>query len=439
MDKKGIAKNLFKGDVSVWIIFMLLCCFSIIEVFSATSTLVYRQANIWIPIVRHTSFLLVGLLFILGLVHTHYKYFSLGVLLMPVSVIMLFLTLIWGINQNEASRRIELFGTPVQPSEIGKLACIIFVAFLLSKREKFSDDKTYKYILIGVGAVCLLIFPANLSTAFILGFVCFLMMFIGQIPLKKLGRLLFNLFIAGLLFVLLLIAIPENTVKSYLPRAITWKNRVDKFINFKKADQNTPGASTLQTTSDDYQVIHSKIAIARGGVIGVGPGQSMQRDFLPQAYDDFIYAIIIEESGVVGGIAVILLYLMLTYRAGIIARRCDRLFPKYLVLGCSLLILIQALFHISVVVNLIPVTGQPLPLISRGGTSIVVTCIYIGMILSVSRHNEAGEAGEAEETGEAGEAGEVGETGEIGETGETGGSRLRGNDGKIVEVIDTDK
>jgi len=387
MEKKGFGKNLFKGDVSVWIIFMLLCCFSIIEVFSATSTLVYRQANIWMPLVRHATFLFVGFLFTLALVHINYKYFSLGVILLPFSVALLFLTLVWGINQHEASRRLELFGTPVQPSEIGKLACIIFVAFLLSKREKFTDKKTFNYIVVGVGAVCLLIFPANLSTALLLGFVCFLMMFIGQIPLKKLGLMLFNLFIAGLLFVLILIAIPDNILKT-LPRTITWKNRVERFVNIKNTDQNNSDTSTLQVTADDYQVIHAKIAIARGGIIGVGPGQSMQRDFLPQAYDDFIYAIIIEELGVVGGIVVILLYLMLTYRAGIIARRCDKLFPKYLVLGCSLLILTQALLHISVVVNLFPVTGQPLPLISRGGTSIVINCIYIGMILSVSRYGE---------------------------------------------------
>ena len=400
MEKTGIAKRLFQGDVSVWIIFMLLCCFSIIEVFSASSTLVYRQANIWSLIARHTSFLFVGFLFILGLVHSNHKYFSLGVILLPVSVILLALTLVWGINQHEAARRLELFGTPLQPSEFGKIACIIFVAFVLSKREKFTDDKAFKYIVIGAGSVCLLIFPANLSTAMILGFVCFLMMFIGQIPLKKLGRLLFNLFIAGLIFVLLLLVIPENTIRTYLPRAITWKNRVDKYITFKKVDQNNPETSTLQTTADNYQVIHSKIAIARGGIIGKGPGQSMQRDFLPQAYDDFIYAIIIEELGVAGGIVVILLYLMLTYRAGIIARRCNKLFPKYLVIGSTLIILVQALTNMAVAVNFFPVTGQPLPLISRGGTSIVITCIYIGMILSVSRYNEAEETEEAEEVGE---------------------------------------
>jgi cell division protein FtsW len=201
-----------------------------------------------------------------------------------------------------------------------------------------------------------------------------------------------------------LIIIPENIIKTSLPRATTWKNRVDRYVTFKKADQNTADTSTLQTTSDDYQVVHAKIAIARGGIIGRGPGQSTQRDFLPQAYDDFIYAIIIEELGIAGGIAVILLYLMLTYRAGIIARRCEKLFPKYLVIGCSLLILVQALINMAVAVNLFPVTGQPLPLISRGGTSIVITCIYIGMILSVSRDNqkreEREEVEETEETGE---------------------------------------
>ena len=404
MEKTGIAKKLFQGDVSVWRIFMLLCCISIIEVFSATSTLVYRQPNIWIPIARHTSFLLVGFILILGLVHSSHKYFSLGILLMPVSVVLLILTFVWGIDQNDATRRLELLGTLFQPSEISKLACIIFVAFVLSKRERFTDEKTFKYIVIGVGSICLLIMPSNLSTAIILGFVCFLMMFIGQIPLKKLGNLFLIVTTACVIFVLLLLVIPQDITRAYMPRAITWQNRVHGFIdNFKKNDDNQTANTTLQTTSDDYQIVHAKIAIARGGIIGKGPGHSMQRDFLPQAYDDFIYAIIIEEFGVVGGIFVILLYLMLTYRAGIIAWRCKKLFPKYLVLGCSLLILVQALVNMSVAVNLMPVTGQPLPLISRGGTSIVITCIYIGMILSVSRFNEAGEIGKAREAGEIGE------------------------------------
>ena len=408
MEQTGIVKKLFKGDVSVWIIFMLLCCFSIIEVFSATSTLAYRHANIWMPIVRHTSFLLVGFVLTLALTHANHKYFSLGILLMPLAFVLLILTFFWGINQHDATRRMELFGAPFQPSELSKLACIIFVAFLLSKREKFTDEKTYRYIWIGVGLICLLILPANLSTTVILGTVCFLMMYIGRIPLKKLGRLLFNVSILAIVFVLLSLVVPRETTKTYLPRAVTWQNRVDAFIdNFKKSAHNETDQTTLQTTSDDYQVVHAKIAIARGGIIGKGPGQSMQRDFLPQAYDDFIYAIIIEELGIVGGITVLLLYLMLAIRAGIIARDCEKLFPKYLVLGCSLLILVQALVNMAVAVNLIPVTGQPLPLISRGGTSIVMTSIYIGMILSVSHYNAKKMDAEEEETEEAGEKEEM--------------------------------
>ena len=408
MEKTGIVKKLFKGDVSVWVIFMLLCCFSIIEVFSASSTLAYRHANIWIPIVRHTSFLLVGFLLTLALAHANYKYFSLGILLMPLAVFLQILTLFWGINQNDATRRMELFGTPFQPSELSKLACVIFVAFLLSKREKYSNEKTYRFIWIGVGLVCLLILPANLSTALILGTVCFLMMFIGRIPFKNLGRLFFNVLIIAITFILLSLVIPRETTRMYLPRALTWQNRVYAFVNnFKISEQNETDKTSLQTTSDDYQIVHAKIAIAKGGIIGKGPGQSMQRDFLPQAYDDFIYAIIIEELGIVGGIVVLLLYLMLAIRAGIIARDCEKLFPKYLVLGCSLLILVQALVNMAVAVNLIPVTGQPLPLISRGGTSIVITSIYIGMILSVSNYNTKKMDAEEEETDEIEEAGEI--------------------------------
>ena len=414
MEKTGIVKKLFKGDVSVWVIFMLLCCFSIIEVFSASSTLAYRHANIWIPIVRHTSFLLVGFLLTLALAHANYKYFSLGILLMPLAVFLQILTLFWGINQNDATRRMELFGTPFQPSELSKLACVIFVAFLLSKREKYSNEKTYRFIWIGVGLVCLLILPANLSTALILGTVCFLMMFIGRIPFKNLGRLFFNVLIIAITFILLSLVIPRETTRMYLPRALTWQNRVYAFVNnFKKSDQNETDKTSLQTTSDDYQIVHAKIAIAKGGIIGKGPGQSMQRDFLPQAYDDFIYAIIIEELGIVGGIVVLLLYLMLAIRAGIIARDCEKLFPKYLVLGCSLLILVQALVNMAVAVNLIPVTGQPLPLISRGGTSIVITSIYIGMILSVSNYNTKKMDAEEEETEETEEIEETGEIEEI--------------------------
>jgi len=398
MERTGIARKLFQGDVAIWIIFMLLCCISIIEVFSATSTLAFKHANIWMPIARHASYLFVGFLFTLGLSHTPHTYFSLGILLLPVSILLLIATIFWGISDNEATRRLDLFGTPFQPSEFGKLACIIFVAFLLSKREKISNEKTFKYIWIGVGAVCLLIFPSNLSTTLILGVVCFLMMFIGQIPFTKLLRLLFFVSVAALVFVLLLCVIPPDTTRKYMPRAVTWQKRVHTFVGY-----NTDTIEK-QRTDDTYQITISQIAIARGGVFGKLPGQSIQRDILPRAFDDFIYAIIIEEMGVVGGIFVLMLYVMLMIRVSVIARRCEKLFPKFLVLGSGLLIVIQALVHMAVTVNLFPVTGQPLPLISRGGTSIVTTCILIGMILSVSRFSA--KMNEGEEQNEEGDGNE---------------------------------
>jgi len=406
MERKDISKSLFRGDVSVWIIFLLLCCFSIIEVFSATSTLAYNQANIFIPIVRHTSFLVAGFALILVLVHTHYKYFSLGILLMLVSIVLLILTIIFGISVNDAFRKYELFGTAFQPSEFGKLACIIYVAFLLSKREKLTDKRTINFICIGVGAICLLILPSNLSTALLLGTVCFLMMFIGQIPLKLLGRLLLGIFVLCLIAFLLLLVIPRDITRPYFPRFETWEKRWQTHITLN-TNETQQTNNQFRITNDNYQIAHSKIAIARGGFLGKMPGQSVQRDFLPQAYSDFIFAIIIEELGVVGGIFVLLLYLMLLLRVSIIARRCEKQFPKYLVLGCGLLIVFQALIHMAITVGLFPVSGLPLPLISRGGTSILVTCIYFGIILSVS-HFGANMSEEEEEEEEAGETEETG-------------------------------
>ena len=401
---KYSARALFKGDISIWIIFMLLCCFSLVEVFSATSTLAYKQANIWQPIVRHASFLFVGCLFVVGLPHIHYKFFSLGILLLPLSLILLSLTYIVGVTTNDASRWLVLMGVQFQPSEIGKLACIIYVSFWLSKRNKLSDDVVYKIILWGVGLVCLFIFPANFSTAFLLGLICFLLMFIGQIPLKKLGKLLGSLFIVGLIGVLALQALPSETTKKYLPRrAQTWQNRISNFMTPKMQSDGEQSAQedTYRITDSNYQESHAKIAIARGGVFGKLPGQSVQRDFLPQAFSDFIYAIILEEMGVTGGIVVLLLYVMLMIRVGIIAKRCEKLFPKYLAIGCGLMIVVQAFVHMGINVGLFPVTGQPLPLISRGGTSTILTCIYIGIILSVS-HFGAGMTEEEENENEEG-------------------------------------
>ena len=387
MKENNISRKLFQGDVSVWIIFMLLCCFSIVEVFSATSTLAYREVNIYMPIVRHASFLFGGFLVILIFSHVHFNYFSLGIFLMFVSVVLLVLTLLYGITENEATRRISAMGTPFQPSEIGKLASVIYIAVYLSKGGAFTNSKKSIFISCGVGIIVALILRANLSTALILGAVCFLMMFIGQIPLLTIGRRLFEWVGIACVVVILLLVLPPETAKKVMPRTETWRGRIERFIDQVPNSTRTDATSAAyQITDDNYQTAHAKIAIARGGILGKLPGQSVQRDFLPQAYSDFIYAIIIEELGAIGGITVLLLYVMLMIRVGIIARRCEKLFPKYLVLGCGLLIVIQALVHMAVSVGLPLVTGQPLPLISIGGTSIVITCVYIGMILSVSHY-----------------------------------------------------
>lgn len=393
-----LASKLFKGDRVIWIIFMFLCLISVVEVFSATSTIAYKNANHWAPIVRHATFLLGGFVLVLLLHNIPCKFFPAFILLLPVSVFMLIITPFFGVSANDAHRWLELFGVQFQPSEFAKLASIVFVAFLLSKRNRFTDGQIFKYILIGVGITCVLILPENFSTAFMLFGVCFLMMFIGQLPLKNLAKLAGILALALTLFVIALVVMPKSILK-YVPRAVTWKERI---ADFTHKDSAVSG-DTYVITDDNYQVSHAKIAIAHGGLFGQMPGHGQQRDFLPQAYSDFIYAIIIEELGVVGGVFVLMLYIMLLVRAGMIARKCEKPFPKYLVLGCGLLVVVQALANMAVAVNLIPVTGQPMPLVSRGGTSTVISCIYFGIILSVSRFG-AGMGNEEDELPENSEA-----------------------------------
>ncbi|MDO4756445.1 MAG: FtsW/RodA/SpoVE family cell cycle protein, partial [Parabacteroides sp.] len=268
--------------------------------------------------------------------------------------------------------------------EIAKLAVIGYTAFILSKQNMFTEKQMFKYILIGAGIVCGLIFTNNGSTALLLFAVVQMMMFFGQISFARLLRFWgMSLALISLLVALLYFA-PAG-VMDFLPeRAHTWKGRIERFSDPAPSVTYEPGKA-VSIDDDDYQVVHAKIAIARGGVLGQFPGHGQQRDFLPQAYSDFIYAIIIEEMGIVGGVFVLFLYIALLIRVGMIARKCDKLFPKFLVMGCGLLLVAQALTNMAVAVDLIPVTGQPLPLISRGGTSTVISCAYIGIILSVSR------------------------------------------------------
>ncbi len=398
-----LANKLFKGDRVVWLIFMFLCLISVIEVFSATSTIAYKNANHWAPIVRHASFLLCGFVCILILHNVPCRFFSALTLLLPVSLIMLILTPFIGVSANDAHRWLEIFGIQFQPSEFAKLSLIVFVAFMLSRRTLFTEKQRFFIILGMVVITCALIFPENFSTAVMLFGVCFLMLFIGQISIIRLLKLSAVLLILVTAFVAALMFIPKDFAAKYAPdRFVTWQARLSEFKDGKNLD---PDADYV-ITDKNYQVSHAKIAIARGGVLGKMPGHGQQRDFLPQAYSDFIYAIIIEEMGLAGGIFVLLLYIWLLVRVGIIARKCEKLFPKYLIIGCGLLLVVQALANMAVAVNLIPVTGQPMPLVSRGGTSTVISCIYFGLILSVSRFGaHMGEEEELQdETGDAEQA-----------------------------------
>ncbi len=401
----NLASKLFKGDREIWIIFMLLCMISVVEVFSATSTLAYKSATYWDPIMRHGTFLVCGFVVVLLMHNVPCRFYSLLAGVFPISYILLILLFVPGLAVviNGEPRWLDL-GVRFQPSEIAKLACVGYTAFILSRRNWLTDKQMFWWIEGGVLIACILIGATNGSTAILLFCVIQMMAFLGQISFVRLLRFWSVLAVAGALMIAVLYYAPEGVMK-YLPdRAYTWKERIERFFSPETPVTMEEGKA-VSIDDEYYQETHAKIAIARGGLLGQFPGHGQQRDFLPQAYSDFIYAIIIEEMGILGGAAVLFLYIFLLVRVGMIARRCDKLFPKFLVLGCGLLLVVQALTNMAVAVGLIPVTGQPLPLISRGGTSTVISCAYIGIILSVSRfgahigEEEEKEASEENPTG----------------------------------------
>jgi len=397
--------NLFKGDRVIWMVMLFLCLISIVEVFSASSTLTYKSQDYLGPIIGHTWKILVGVgvaILILNIPCRFFKLATPGLLL--ISVIMLLWVLFFGEKTNDAGRWINLLGLKFQPSEIAKGTMVLVTAQILSamQREDGADKRAFKYILIIVLPFCLLIGLENLSTAALILAVIFLMMFIGRVPLSQLGKFVG----AGVILLILFIGsiyllgsfesseagetqtekIVNNEVKtdtkkktSFLHRFSTWKGRIDKHLNKKAV------APEDYDLDKDAQVAHANIAIVGSNIIGKGPGKSVERDFLPQAFSDFIYVIIIEELGILGAAFVAFLYIVLLYRAARIASRCENNFPAFLVMGLGLMLVIQATFNMMVAVGIAPVTGQPLPLISRGGTSTIINCAYIGAMLSVSR------------------------------------------------------
>lgn len=378
-------QKVFKGDKVIWAVFIFLCVISLVEIFSATSTIVYRQQNQWGPILRHGMFLLFGVGVILLIHNIPYRFFSSLLFVLILSIFLLLLTPFIGVSVNGADRWISIMGFTIQPSEFAKISLMGTIAFLLSKQNSANEATLFKWMIGLILIVCAIIAVDNLSTAVLLFTVCYLLMFIGHVKIIRLLKVAAAGIAFIVLFLLLFTAIPKEWTQSgVLNRFSTWQNRI---INFGSSNSNKEldEESYYTITDENFQVAHAKIAIANGGVFGRFPGNSRERDFLPQAYSDFIYAIIIEEMGLVGGIFVLLLYLIILIRSGMIARKMDKLFPKYLVLGSALMLSFQAFINMAVAVHLIPVTGQPLPLISRGGTSTLITCAYFGIILSADR------------------------------------------------------
>ena len=379
-------KTLIHGDLGVWAVFLILCAISLIEVYSASSRMTFASGAYWDPIMQHGSFMLMGI-FIAWLVHfipcNYFKLFcTIGMFL---SLFLLIAVLAIGQKTNDAGRWISIGFIRFQPSELAKLSLVGFSCFILSslRDEKGASPMGFKIVALTAFITILLIFTENASTAFIIAIVMFGICFYAQIRKKILiGALLLGMLGIGSVFGIAY-SIPEKTLTEWqmsegpLHRVPTWIHRItDK--------QERPADPRDFRPQENPQKAYAKVAIATSNIIGRGPGNSRQRDFIPQAFSDFIYAIIIEELGFFGAFLVLALYLILMYRSMRIAQKCKALFPSYLVMGLALMIVVQAMMNMAVAVGAFPVTGQPLPLVSRGGTSLFITCTYIGMILSVS-------------------------------------------------------
>ncbi len=386
--KNDFINRIFRGDKGIWFIFMFLCMISIVEVFSATSQMSYDSGNFWGPISSHCIHMLIGVAMVIIVHLLPYKYWKvLGPVLLGISLILLIYLVVAGKAINGGARWIRIFGFTLQPSEIAKLAVIMTVALLLSRMD--TDDlrsswKTYGWIMGITIVFCAFIALENLSTAGLLFVVVVIMTLIGGVP----KRITLPIYGAGALLVGIVLAFfvltPQKTMrwvakKTPLHRAETWQKRIKGFVVVLPDNP-----SDYRISDENRQISHALIAVASSGIVGTGPGNSVQRDFLSHADCDFIFAIILEELGLVGAIFVLLLYVALLVRVGKIARKCPSRFSALLVMGCALMLVTQAFTHMLISVNMFPVTGQPLPLISRGGTSVIISCMYIGIILNVS-------------------------------------------------------
>ena len=352
-------------------VIMILLVISLLSVYSSTGSLAYqhRSGNTFFYLFRQLKFILLGLLIIYFVHLVPYRVFSrISLPALYLSIPLLILTLVAGTNINEATRWLQIPGTglTIQPSDFAKIALIMYVAKVLSvNQNNIKDFKgVFGKISMAIVGTCVLILPANFSTAAIVFVTAFSLMFVGRIPIKYLGLMVFTGVLALSIFV------GGSLLLNKEGRIATWKNRIEAYVNGE---------------GDNYQADQAKVAIVQGGMFGKGPGNSTQRNLLPHPYSDFIYAIIIEEYGsLIGGVLMVALYLWLFFRAGLIVRRSRSTYGAFLAYGLSLGLVLQAFVNMAVAVGLVPVTGQTLPMVSMGGSSIFFTSLATGMILSVS-------------------------------------------------------
>src|SRR3954462_937405 len=386
-----------KGDKVIWAIVILLALVSVLTVYSSTGLLAYKmnKGNTEFYLFKQIAFIAIGIGVIYFMHRVNYTFFSrLAIILFLLSIPLLLYTLFYGVRLNEGSRwiRLPIIHLTFQTSDLAKLALFMYLSRQLSRKQEVIKQWKAGFlpIIIPVAIICALIAPANLSTALLLGSCCLMLMFIGRVKAK---HLLLSIGMS-LIPVVILVSIAmayydKKEEKSKDLPAILQVSRIPTWI---KRVQNFMYSSQDVDRDDNYQVNQAKIAIAKGGVLRLGPGNSEQRNFLPHPYSDFIYAIIIEEYGFVGGAFIIFIYLVFLFRSISLFRKCPYAFGAFLALGLSFTLVIQALVNMAVNVNLFPVTGVTLPLVSMGGSSFLFTCVAIGIILSVARNVEQLEA-----------------------------------------------
>jgi cell division protein FtsW len=378
---KELVNNL-KGDRVIWSFVALLALFSFMPVFSASSNLAYighGTGNTISYLLKHLAHIFIGFIIIYWVHKVPYHYYrGISKIALPIVWLLLGLTMLRGtvIGGANASRWIQVpfIGITFQPSTFATIVLLLFVARYLSKKreEETTFQKSLVELWMPVFITLMFILPSNFSTAALIFSMVLMLVFVGKYPLKYIGFIIGMGIAALALFVLLAKAFPDS---KFFSRVDTWSSRVENFRS------NKPG-------EDDYQIEKAKIAIASGGIYGLGPGKSVQKHFLPQSSSDFIYAIIVEEWGLIGGLGVLTMYLLLFFRFVIAAHKANTLFGKLLVVGLGFPMIFQAMINMCVAVELLPVTGQTLPLISSGGSSIWVTCIALGIIINVTKKEE---------------------------------------------------